>query len=139
MDALEDPKPCLDSQEFVCLTERIRCCKELLRAIYLGKRFSLKHNTYFCNSKQNRKQLKIAYLASFDSIPYSLESSQKTEILDIVLEFANNFVELDPRKEEFSVPSYAYDVLLPECTTWLTIELENYPLIFPNNSFKQTN
>ena len=84
---------------------------------------------------QDKKQLKIAYLASFDNIPYNLDSSQKSEILDIVLEFAKNFVEVDPRKEEFSVPSYAYDVLLPECTAWLTGELENYPIIFPNNNF----
>ena len=139
LEALEDPKPCLNTREFDCLTERLKCSKELLRAIYLGKRFSIKHKTYFCHSIQNKKQLKLEYLSSFDSLPYTLDSSQKTDILGIVLEFANDFVELDPRAEEFSVSSYAHDVLLPESTSWLTAELLHYPLIFPNSTFKKIN
>ncbi|KAI6654813.1 hypothetical protein LOD99_2692 [Oopsacas minuta] len=135
LDATEEPKPCLSTEEFVCLTDRLKCCEELLRAIYLGRRYSLKHKTYFCNNRQDKNLLKLAYVTSFDGIPYTLDNAQKTDILDIVLEFANGFVNRDPRKETFSVPTYAYDVLLPECTTWLTVELESYPLIFTSNHF----
>ena len=130
LDTSEGLKPCLAPKEFVCLTERIQCCKELLRAIYLGKRCSVKHKTYFRNNRHGKKLLKQDYLSSFDHIPYRLDNPQKTELHDIVLEFANSFVESNPREEIFSIPTYAYDVLLPECTNWLIVELESHPLIF---------
>ena len=130
LETTEELKPCLTPEEFVCLTERIECCKELLRAIYLGKRYSVKHKTYFCNNRRDKKLLKQDYLSSFDHIPYRLDNAQKTELHDIVLDFANSFVENNPREEIFSIPTYAYDVLLPECTNWLMVELESHPLIF---------
>ena len=123
-----DPRPNLNNDQFKLLTERIENCREILRDIYLGKRHSIKHKAYFCSNREDKNSLHIDHLTSFDSLPYILDSGQKYEIHDIMVNFANQFVNRDPRKINFSVASYAYDVLLPECTSMLTIELGKNPI-----------